>query len=118
MPSKYKAEKTVVNGEKFDSKAEAARYMELLTMAAAGQIMDLERQPRFLLQDQFILRMKKYRPVEYVADFKYRDQYKTVVEDVKGMPTAEYKLKRKLLLAKYGDQFVFCEYTKGKKVYY
>jgi hypothetical protein len=118
MPSKYNNKKTVVNGHVFDSKAEADRYGALLMMAAEGKIWDLELQPRFLLQDGFMCRMKKHRPIEYVADFKYRDQYKVVVEDVKGMQTDVYKLKLKMLLKLYGDQFVFCEFTRGKKIYH
>ena len=44
------------------------------------------------------------RPVVYIADFKYWD-LKTgeqVVEDVKGMKTKEYIIKRKLMLWRFG----------------
>ena len=37
--------KTVVDGIKFDSKAEARRYTDLRTMQFAKQITDLEMQP-------------------------------------------------------------------------
>lgn len=38
----------------------------------------------------------------YRADFKYTEDGKTVVEDVKGFRTKEYILKRKMMLWKYG----------------
>lgn len=43
------------------------------------------------------------RPVTYVADFVYvtRDG-RTVVEDAKGFQTEVYKIKKKLMLQKYG----------------
>jgi hypothetical protein len=118
MPSKYKNEPTIINGHRFDSKAEASRYSALLMLAAEGKVFDIELQPRFLLQPSFNCRMKLHKSIEYVADFKYRDEYKTVVEDVKGMQTDVYKMKRKMFLKLYGDQYVFCEFVRGKKIYY
>ena len=40
------------------------------------------------------------RPAKYIADFVYYDRecMRTVVEDVKGMRTAAYTLKKKLML--------------------
>ena len=51
------------------------------------------------------------RKIEYVADFRYLDYERggLVVEDVKGMKTDVYRLKRKLFLAKYGDGVIFEE---------
>ena len=40
--SKYRAVKTEVDGITFDSKREAARYMELMLMQRAGEIKRLE----------------------------------------------------------------------------
>lgn len=116
--NKFSAEPTIVNGHRFASKAEAKRYGELMMMAANGDIYDLELQPRFLLQEAFECRLKKHRAIEYVADFKYRDKYKTVVEDVKGMKTDVYLMKVKLLIYKYRDQFAFCEYHNGKRTFF
>ena len=42
------------------------------------------------------------RECSYKADFKYEEDGKTVVEDVKGFRTKEYIIKRKLLLYQYG----------------
>ena len=60
----------------------------------AKVISHLECQPRFplIVGGQHIC--------TYVGDFRYLDQAgKSITEDVKGFKTAEYKLKRKLLLA-------------------
>lgn len=43
--------------------------------------------------------------MKYVADFVYKDENgEEVVEDVKGMRTKEYIIKRKLMLWQYGIQ--------------
>lgn len=109
--SKYRAKKTVVDGIEFDSKREADRYCELKLLEKANEIRDLELQPRFLLQDKFVDKQgKTHRKIEYVADFMYVDKDdKTVVEDVKGMMTDVYKLKKKLFLNLYDDEFDFRE---------
>lgn len=104
---KYNAKKTVVDGIKFDSKKEAERYKELKALELVGKIDRLELQPRFLLQDGFRYEGKAIRKIEYVADFLYRDlsTYELVVEDVKGVKTDVYKLKKKLFLKRYGDEY-------------
>ena len=80
-------------------------------MEAAGKIAQLELQPRFELQPAFRYRGEAVRKIEYVADFRYLDYERggLVVEDVKGMKTDVYRLKRKLVLAKYGDGVIFEE---------
>lgn len=109
--SKYNAAKVTLDGHRFDSRREAKRYEELKALEAAGKIAQLELQPRFELQAGFRYRGKVIRKIEYVADFKYLDYERggLVVEDVKGMRTDVYRLKRKLFLAKYGDGVIFEE---------
>ena len=94
--NKYRNIKVKVDGITFDSKAEALRYKQLLLMQKANYINDLKLQPRFLLQKSFKKNGKTYRKIEYVADFMYQENGKTIVEDVKGMETKEFKIKRKL----------------------
>lgn len=96
--SKYHNRKVMVDGVTFDSKREARRYCELKVRADAGEIAGLVLQPRFELQPGFEKGGKKYRKIEYVADFMYTDLEieETFVEDVKGMKTDVYKLKKKL----------------------
>lgn len=109
---KYHNTKTENKGIVFHSKAESSRYSELLLLIKSGDIDCLTLQPKFLLQDSFKDRDgKTHRKIEYIADFKYRDvRYNLpVVEDVKGMRTEVYKLKKKLFLKKYGHKYIFLE---------
>lgn len=105
---KYLSKKTVVDGIKFDSKKESLRYLELKRKQELGQISNLELQPSFLLQEKFKRDGKTYRPITYIADFKYVEDGKVIVEDVKGFKTKEYLLKKKMLLYKY-EGFEFRE---------
>ena len=102
MSNKYHARKTTVDGIRFDSKAEAARYVELKLMARAGEIKNLRLQPRYTIHDAFLALQdgKRYRKIEYVGDFEYWEvkNKRLVCEDVKGVRTALYRLKRKLFL--------------------
>ena len=95
--SKYNSKKTVVDGQTFDSKKEANRYQELLLLEKAGVI-------KFVLIPSQRDENGKVieRECSYKADFKYEEDGKTVVEDVKGFRTKEYIIKRKLLLYQYG----------------
>lgn len=103
--TKYKNKKITVDGITFDSKKEARRYTELKMLEKGGAIAQLVLQPRFELQESFKKSGKTYRKIEYVADFMYRDNEKgvTVIEDVKGMRTDVYKLKKKLFEYKYSN---------------
>lgn len=101
--SKYGNKKVEINGIVFDSKREARRWLELDALAKAGEIQDLERQVPFLLiPSQSVDGKVVERAVSYVADFQYRENGKTIVEDVKGAKTKDYLLKRKMLLFFYG----------------
>ena len=108
--NKYRNKKTAFHGILFDSKREAERYAELCLLVKAGEIKDLVLQPQFELQGAFKLRGKIYRPIIYIADFQYTETVsgKVVVEDVKGMETETFRLKKKLFLRKYGEELDFC----------
>lgn len=94
--SKYKAVRTTVNGLEFASQKEARRYQALLILERAGQIRDMELQPRFPCRVNDLL------VCTYVADFRYIEDDLSVVEDVKGMKTDVYRIKAKLVKALYG----------------
>lgn len=111
--TKYHSKTTVVNGIKFQSKKEANRWAELQLLEKGGAIFDLCRQVKFeLLPAQKDLRTGRVieRPVHYVADFVYKTKHdggiRTIVEDTKGFKTAEYILKRKMILYFKGIQIV------------
>lgn len=102
--SKFSAIKTVVDGIKFDSKAEARRYGELVILERAGKICDLRRQVAFALVPgvKFAGASRARPAIRYIADFVYVEPAGQVIEDVKGVETPEFKLKRHLLLALHG----------------
>ncbi len=93
----------------FDSKAESKRAFELLAMQDAMYIFGLEFQPEFVLQDSFRRNGKAHRAIKYISDFKYRTDKGVFIEDVTGKRTAEYQIKKKLFLKKYGDDYIFRE---------
>ncbi len=101
--NKYKNRKIVVDNIKFDSNLEATRYKELKLLQRAKQISNLRLQVPFLLQEGFKKNGKTHRKIEYVADFKYIENGKTIVEDVKGMQTDVFKLKHKIFEKVYPD---------------
>lgn len=92
--NKYSAKKTSVAGVTFDSRREADRYRGLLLLERSGAIRGLILQPAF----EVVPKQKDERAVKYIADFQYVDVEtgKTIVEDVKGMRTRDYIIKRKL----------------------
>ena len=95
--SKYGAEPTTVDGIRFASKREAARYTELKLALDCGVISDL------VLQPSFALHVNGLTVCRYVADFGYtRADGKFAIEDAKGVKTAVYKLKKKMVEAEYG----------------
>jgi hypothetical protein len=85
-----------VGGVRYASKAEAARGSALALLERAGQIANLVRQPRFPLE------VNGQLVCTYVADFAYRENDQEVIEDVKGVQTETFKIKRKLLKALHG----------------
>lgn len=101
--NKYRNKKVIVEDYVFDSIEESRRYKELKLLLRAGKISNLELQPHFLLQEGFKKNGKTYRKIEYIADFIYEENGKTIVEDVKGMQTDVFKLKHKLFEKKYQE---------------
>lgn len=120
--AKYHNQKAFIDGMQFDSKKEAQRYQQLKLMEKAGVICDLKRQVKYeLVPAQYIDGKCVERAVTYTSDFEYyvlkpikcrtvmvEPDAKTtgqhIVEDVKGMRTDVYKMKRKLMLYRYGIQ--------------
>lgn len=95
--NKFRARKTVIDGEKFDSKREAARYQALLWMERAKEILNLKRQVVYRIEIGGVLVCK------YISDFEYDlPNGEHVVEDSKGYKTPIYRLKKKLMKAVYG----------------
>ena len=102
--NKYHNRKVMVDGITFDSVKEASRYQELKMLERAGEITALVRQVKI----ELIPKTKLYRACYYIPDFTYFDKrvQKTIYEDVKGMKTKEYLLKRKLLYWRHGIEIL------------
>lgn len=115
----------IIDGQRFDSRAEAKRYGQLRMLERAGEISDIRCQVVYELipahyeyvpTGKIFSRgakkgQKEYKrvtvelPVKYIADFVYKDKNgNTVVEDVKGYSDpnsatyAKFVIKRKLML--------------------
>lgn len=100
---KYGNRKVVRDGITFDSAKEARRWSELLLLQRAGAIQNLQRQVKYeLIPSQRIAGKVVERACTYIADFVYKKNGQTVVEDTKGFKTPEYIIKRKLMLWRYG----------------
>lgn len=110
--AKYRSAKTNINGINFDSKKEARRWVELCFMQQQGLIQNLERQVKFLLIPTQYETYERYgkngqrlkdgeklveRECAYYADFVYYENGVRIVEDTKGVKTADYIIKRKLM---------------------
>ena len=107
--SKYRNQKTTVNGIVFDSKKEAQRYEELLLMLKSGEISDLRLQVEFTLQEAYTTHTgQKVRAIRYKADFAYIKNNERIVEDVKSKATKTqvYAIKKKMLMDKYGVKII------------
>ena len=122
MRSKYGSRKTVVDGITFDSKKEANRYRELKLLEKSGEICCMRLQVPFeLIPAQYEETGEVYtkgankgkpkrgkcieKAVTYIADFVYYNPNAAnwTVEDVKGMRTPVYIIKRKLFRWRYPD---------------
>ena len=115
QPAKYRNEKVrTKDGETYDSRKEFRRAKELELLERAGEIRNLRRQVKYILipaqrgPEEIGPRGGRRpgplleRECSYIADFVYEENGETVVEDVKGIRTADYKIKRKLMLWVHG----------------
>ena len=101
------------DGQKFDSKKEMKRYLELKKMEQQGLIWNLRRQVKFTLlpsvYEEHKVELKRktttkrvcvFRETSYWADFVYVQDGEEVVEDVKASAKFQdpvYKLKKKMM---------------------
>ena len=92
MQHKFKAISCTVDNLKFPSKAERKRYLELLSLKRAGEILE------FLMGVPFHFKCG----TKYVTDFMiFWSDGNVTIEDVKGVITPGYKLKRRLMAEQY-----------------
>lgn len=93
--TKFGAIPTVVDGIRFDSKREAARWAELRLLQRAGEISDLQRQVVVpLIGRDAPLKTRTGRAMKLTVDFAYRNKAGVqVYEDSKGMRTRDFDVR-------------------------
>jgi hypothetical protein len=99
-PRKYGNIKCEADGYKFDSLAERGHYFKLKILARTGEISDLRLQVPFELQPGALLHghARKSPAMKYTADFVYLDKDgRQVIEDVKGVKTTAFTIKKHLM---------------------
>lgn len=105
---KYGAQGVTHFGLEFASKLEGQRYLVLREALMAGLILELTCHNRYLLLAGFTTQdhngRRRIRPIHYEDDFRYTLLDGTVVvEDVKGVETEAFRLKRKMFLQRYPE---------------
>lgn len=103
--SKYKNQRTEIDGHKFPSLREAEYYLLYKSMLQHKQLVKLELQPKFTLQPGFVNKAgKRVKPITYKADFllTFPGGRQKVVE-VKGYRTRDYQLRRKMFEYKFKE---------------
>lgn len=103
MAGKYHNKKTEIDGIVFDSAGEARRYQELKLQVQCGAIENLELQPKYELQPSFKRGKSTIRAIKYIADFRYIENGRIIVEDYKGAEPAVWKLKEKMFKFRYPE---------------
>lgn len=112
--NKYGAKKKVVNGIEFDSIAESEYYKQLKYRG----ITNFKMQEEFLLQEAFEIEGKRKRAINYKPDFTfYEDGQLVKVVDVKGKRTADFNIKAKMFMKKYGIPLILAKYDYKSKTF-
>ena len=93
---KYNNVRTTVAGKRFDSKMELRRWQDLELLLEVGAISELQHHVRYPLE------INGVKLGYYECDAQYRMGNDIIVEDTKGMRTAVYRLKAKLMKAIHG----------------
>jgi hypothetical protein len=92
-------------GRFFASQREYSRWLELKLLERAGEISDLIRQPRYVLQERFAdMDGVQIGAITYKPDFQYAVCGQLCVEDVKSPATArraDYRIRVKLFKKRY-----------------
>ena len=105
MKHNYHAKRTTcAAGHPRPSRAEAKRCADLHLLQRAGVISDLEFEPQYWFAVNGVqLKHENGRRIGYKPDFRYRENGRIVVEDVKGVSVRDWPLRRAVFLALFPD---------------
>ncbi len=99
--SKYGNKTVVYDGMRFHSIGEKDRWVILKLLEKTGEIKDLRRQVKYILE------VDNKKIESYIADFTYYDMSGNfVAEDFKGARTSDFKRKKKWMLEFYGIEIL------------
>lgn len=107
--------KRTIDGHTFDSDLEYRYYKEVVLAGIEDNTIEkCELQVKYLLQPKFEKNGKKYKEINYVADFVlYYTNGNVMVIDTKGLPDATSKIKKKLMDYKYPNlNYIWVGYSK------
>ena len=88
-----------LDGQRFDSRAEAEYWRILKLRQVAGELHSLTRQPSYTLQDSFVdSRGHKIAAIRYTGDFEYVETATSqrVCCEVKGVRTRDWAIRERL----------------------
>lgn len=103
--NKYHATRCSQGGVTFDSRAERARWNELLLLQMGNAIQYLRVHPRYTVWTAIAPDGKREK-IDYVPDFEYQEDGRLIVEDVKGgraTQTAVFRMKAKMFRCSFPD---------------
>lgn len=105
-PSKKKNKPCIIDGIPFASQVEGRYYEYLKREKEAGRVYAFELQPKMEIQAKFEHHTgEKVRAITYILDFYVRYDYMNgAYIDVKGQPTPDAKIKRKMFMKEYPEE--------------
>jgi hypothetical protein len=108
--SKFNNIRVVIDNITFDSRAEARRYEVLAMLQRTGNIESLK------IHVTYPITINGQKICSYEADFVYycKDSGKVIIEDVKGVETPIFKLKKKLMKAVLGFEITIIKPSRVK----
>lgn len=105
--------KTIIDGLIFDSKFEAQSYLLFKEAGLLEKVhMSFELFPAFEYIDTFD-KKRKYSSIIYTPDFLLKGN---IVVEIKGVPTGEYMLRKKLFIMKYNKEYKFVQLNSTAEV--
>jgi 5-methylcytosine-specific restriction endonuclease McrBC regulatory subunit McrC len=115
--SKYGNQKVKAYGIEFDSKLELYVYQMFKSNKYDIRRCEdsFELIPKFKHYNMLKGKLEGIRAVKYTPDFLVRYGNETIVLEVKGFPSKDYPLRKKMFLQKYGNDYMFIEIHSQKE---